>query len=119
MRPEAVLERRRGRRRELLGRARRYVESLHSDLGLRAAVVFGSVARGDFNQWSDLDLLLIADAVRGSLRERLDALGWRPPLVRPVPWTPAEWRAELARRNPIAVEALESGVWLAGSPEEL
>jgi predicted nucleotidyltransferase len=119
MRPEAVLERRRAQREELLERARRFVESLRSDLGLRAAAVFGSVARGDFNQWSDIDLLLVADAVRGSLLERLDALGWRPPLVRPVPWTPTEWRAELARGNPIAVEALEAGVWLVGSPEEL
>jgi hypothetical protein len=119
MRPEAILERRRAHRRELLARAHRFVEGLQPDLGLRAAVVFGSVARCDFNKWSDIDLLLVADAIQGGLIERLEALGWRPPLVRPVPWTPVEWRAELARGNPIAVEALESGVWLAGSAEEL
>jgi hypothetical protein len=33
--------------------------------------------------------------------------------------TPAEWHDQLARRNPMAREALERGVWLVGSPHEL
>jgi predicted nucleotidyltransferase len=45
----AVIERRRGQRRELLARAERFGAGLDSGLGVRAVVVFGSVARGDFN----------------------------------------------------------------------
>ena len=116
---EAILERRRAERREMLAGARRYVTELAERIPIRAAVVFGSVARGDFNRWSDVDLLLISDAFSGRLLDRLDAVEPRPPLVQPIPWTAAEWRAQLARNNPIATEALEVGVWLAGSADEL
>lgn len=116
---DAVLERRREERRELLERARSFVARLDSSLGIRAAVVFGSVARGDFNRWSDVDLLLIGDGFRGDPRRRLDELGPRPPRVRPVAWMPEEWRSELDRGNPIALEARRDGVWLVGSPRSL
>ncbi len=119
MRTEAVLERRRTRQRELLDLARRFAEGIDAELGVHAVVVFGSVARGDFNQWSDIDVLIIAEDLHGRLLERLERLGWRPPLVRPIPWTPAEWQTEVGRGNPIAQEALESGVWLIGSADEL
>ncbi|MGH7570378.1 MAG: nucleotidyltransferase domain-containing protein [Gemmatimonadota bacterium] len=119
MRTETVLDRRRTRQRELLDFARRFAEGIDAELGVRAVVVFGSVARGDFNQWSDIDVLIIAEGLHGRLLERLDRLGWRLPLVRPIPWTPAEWEIEVRRGNPIAREALESGVWLVGSAAEL
>ena len=85
---------------------------------LRAVVVVGSVARGDFNCWSDVDVV-VADAFRGSLLDRLDRLGARPGRVEPFAWTPEEWRAHLHRGNPMATEALERGVWLVGSPPAL
>jgi len=113
-----VLERRRAERRSLVDRARVYVESLPDDLGIRAAVLFGSVARGDFNLWSDVDLLVIADGIEGGPLERAERLEPRPPRVRPIVWTPDEWRAE-RDRNPIAREAVEAGVWLVGSPDEI
>ena len=116
---DAILTRRRAERNELLNRARQYVADLDQRIPIRAAVVFGSVARGDFNRWSDIDLLLVSDAFHGRLLDRLDAVEPRPPLVQPIPWTAAEWRAQLARKNPIATEALEVGVWLAGSADEL
>lgn len=116
---DAVLARRRAEQRELLERARRYVAELSKRVPLRAAVVFGSVARGDFNRWSDLDLLLISAAFQGTLLGRLDSVEPRPPLVQPVPWTLAEWRVQLARNNPIAKEAGEAGIWLIGSAGEL
>jgi len=43
----------------------------------------------------------------------------RPGRVEPVPWRPGEGRARLARADPMAVEAVERGIWLAGSPEGL
>ncbi len=49
------------------------------------------------------------------LLDRLEALEPRPELVQQVPWTPAEWRRQLARRNPIAVESLDRGVWVCGT----
>ena len=121
MRTEGILRRRRGQRSELLALAREFVDGLDPALGIRAAVVIGSVARGDFNVWSDVDVLIVADALETDVSAvaRLEALGTRPPLVQPIAWTSAEWGREVARRNPMAVEALERGVWLLGSPAGL
>lgn len=116
---DAVLERRRAERRELVARARRFAAALPADLSVRAVVVFGSVARGDFNLWSDVDVLVVADRLPERLLDRLDALGRPPPRVQPVAWTPGEWRAQRRRDNPIAAEALADGVWLVGGPADL
>lgn len=114
---EEVVARRRAERDQLIARARRWVHGLDARIGVRAAVVFGSVARGDFNLWSDVDLLVVADGAFGAPHRRTASLGDRPPLVQPVLWTPEEWDTAEARGNPIAVEAVEHGVWLVGSPE--
>lgn len=116
---EAILERRRMERRAHLARARGFVSALKADLGLRAAVVFGSVARGDFNLWSDVDVLVVAEGFREGPLRRAEDMGPRPSRVRPVAWTPEEWRSERSRGNPIVREALETGVWLVGSPESI
>jgi uncharacterized protein len=113
MNVQAILERRRREREELLERAHSFVASIERQHPLRAAVVFGSVARGDFNLWSDVDLLLIIDGFEElGFLERLDELGERPPRVQPIVWTPEEWKRQLERRNAIAMEGSESGVWL-------
>jgi uncharacterized protein len=116
---EPVLRRRRAERQALLELAAGYVADIERRHALTAAVVYGSVARGDFNLWSDIDLLVISDAIQGTLFERLDALGDGPPGVRALAWTVAEWHGQAARKNPIAREAVTAGVWLRGSPEIL
>jgi predicted nucleotidyltransferase len=116
---DAVLQRRRKWQRAMLARARGFVATLDPSLSIHAAVVFGSVARGDFNRWSDIDVLVVADGFRGGPLVRMDALEPRPPLVQPVGWTPSEWRVQLVRNNPIAREALEHGIWLSGSARSL
>ncbi len=112
-----VLARRRARREALLDEARSFARGLDPDLDIRAVVVHGSVARGDFNSWSDVDVLVVAGRLPEDYRERLAALGW-PTLapVEPVVWTPTEHTRQRRRRNPIAVEADDLGVWLVGSP---
>lgn len=116
---DGVIARRRAERDALLRTAGAYEAALAGRLSLRAAVVFGSVARGDFNQWSDIDVLVIAENLPDNVLGRLDALGPRPAGIQPIAWTPDEWRLHQARNNPIAIEASSKGVWLRGSPEEL
>jgi uncharacterized protein len=116
---EAMLARRRAERAALLDRAARFAEQLDPAVGARAVVVFGSVARGDFNLWSDIDVLVVADHLPDNPLQRLEILGPTPGGVQPVAWTPSEWRAQLARRNPIAVEASKQGVWLIGSRQDV
>ena len=112
---EAIVERRREEQGALLARAREWVESL--DLDVQAAAVFGSVPRGDFNQWSDVDVLVVSAAVSGGPLERAAQIGARPPRVQPVVWTPAEARQGVASGNPIALEAMAHGIWLIGSAD--
>lgn len=112
-----VVARRRAERERLIEEARSFVERLAPHLGVRWAVVFGSVARGDFSTRSDVDVLVVAERLPEAYRDRLEALGWPTAgRVEPIAWTPDEYARQLGRRDPIAVEALEEGVWLAGEP---
>jgi uncharacterized protein len=116
---DTVIRRRRAEREARLTSARDYLERLKATLDVEAAVVFGSVARGDFNLWSDVDLLIIAGELPEAWLARCEALGQRPPGIQPIAWTSEEWRQQRVRRNPIVVEASEAGVWLVGSAERL
>lgn len=115
-----VIRRRLARRDELIALAREVVARLDPALGLRGAVVFGSVARGDFHSGSDVDLLLIAEHLPARPGERLEAVGWPyPEAVSPVVWTPQEYRRRRLRPEPITAEVDRHGVWLVGDPEAL
>ncbi len=116
---KAIIGRRRDQQARLIEHAERFAAQLETSLDVRAVVVFGSVARGDFNVWSDVDVLVVAGALPDRQLDRLHSLGARQPLVQPVAWTEIELRRELARSNPIAVEAKERGVWLRGAPDLL
>lgn len=101
----------------MLRHARDFIAALDSGLDVRAAAVFGSVARGDFHDGSDVDVLIVAARVPTAFADRLKVVGAPQPGIDPVVWTPAEWVSQRAKPNPIAVEAVESGVWLIGDSE--
>ncbi|MGH9064398.1 MAG: nucleotidyltransferase domain-containing protein [Acidimicrobiales bacterium] len=111
-----VVARRRAERERLLDLARSYVADLDPDLGVTAAVVVGSVARGDFNIWSDVDVLVLAEHLPSGWWDRLVRLHQgAPPGLSLVPWTAEEFGAKLARRDILATEAVEHGVLLVGA----
>ncbi len=114
-----IIEARMAERQALVDRARRFAASLGPDLGVAAVVVFGSVARGDFNLWSDVDVLVVVKEVDDHLLERVRSAGAAIGLVEPVVWTPEQLRSRLRRNDPIAVESVEHGIWLIGSPAEV
>lgn len=118
--PAEVIARRRAERQGLLARARRFVAALDEDIGLRAAVVFGSVARGDFNDRSDIDVVIVAERLPDDAAERQRMVGSPAPGgVEAVVWTPDEWRSRREQGDPVAVDVEANGVWLAGRPEDL
>lgn len=88
------------------------------ELGVRAVVVFGSYARGDWNDASDVDVLVVADTIPLHPSERLRALDELPPRVQVVVWEPREYLRRRGR-EPITAEAEASGVWVLGSPERI
>lgn len=114
-----VVERRRRARARLVATAREFAGRLDATLSVRAVVIFGSVARGDFNDTSDIDVLVVAEQLPARATDRLAALGEYPSIVEPVVWTPDEWAARRRRGDPIVAEALDAGIWLAGDPSQL
>jgi len=112
----AVVARRRAEQAAAVEAARRYGAGLPAELGVVGVVVFGSYARGDFNTWSDIDVLVVAEGLPPGRRARDDLL-WsrRPDGVWPVGWTVAELAEHRRRRDPIAVEAGAVGITVAGA----
>lgn len=109
------VEQRKREREDLIGLGRRYVEALSTRLPLLAAAVAGSVARGDFNVWSDVDVVVVAEGLPTRAPDRAALLSMKaPPRVQPVGFTPDEFSHALASGNPLVREAAETGVVLMG-----
>lgn len=98
-----------------MGLAREFVDGISRSIPVIAAVVVGSVARGDFNVWSDVDVVVVAEGLpyRTPDRGALLAQG-APGGVQPVGFTPEEFRSAVEGGNPLAREALERGEVLRG-----
>jgi predicted nucleotidyltransferase len=114
-----VIARRRREQASLVAVAREFAEGLDPRLAVRAVVVVGSVARGDFHAASDIDVLVVADGLPGHPLKRPQALGEIPIGVEAVPWTSQDWARAKRTGNPIWAEALSKGIWLLGSRQSL
>lgn len=110
-----VLSARRRERERLIELAAAYVDGVRQRLPVVAAAVVGSVARGDFNVWSDVDVVLVAERlpIRAPDRSGL-LLEAAPAGVQPVGFTPDEFEAAWRARNPLVHEAVGLGATLAG-----
>jgi len=60
-----ILEERKRKREEVIEEVKRFAEEVKRKLGKVTVVLYGSYARGDFNLWSDIDVLLISDKFKG------------------------------------------------------
>jgi hypothetical protein len=110
-----VLAERRREREGLIELARTYVEQLSTRLAVEAAAVVGSVARGDFNVWSDVDVVVLVDDLPARAPDRSGLLlADAPARVQPVGFTRRELTDALRRGNPLAREAVGNGVVLTG-----
>jgi len=112
-----VITRRRREREAFVDMAREWAERTGPMLGAQAIVVVGSVARGDFNKWSDIDVLVVVDEVPDDLPGRLALLGptGKPPGLEAVVWTATELADRRAlRTDPIVGDAYGVGVVVYG-----
>lgn len=103
---EDIIAERERKRREVIEKARRYVISLK---GRYSSFLIGSYARGDFNVWSDIDVLLIGE-FQGNPVERLLKLDF-PPGFEVIPLTEEEFDRAFKKNNPITWD-IKSGVVL-------
>ena len=96
------------------------VKLLSRELNVKAVILFGSRARGDWMPWSDYDLLIIADFKERYLdriSKVLDILKNIHLPVEPHPYTISEALEMLRKGNPIIVDALEEGRILYSTAE--
>ena len=103
-----MLEKRKKLREEVLEKARRWANTLP----FKATVILvGSYARGDFNLWSDVDLIVISDGLRGKPLSRLKVLDVQRGF-QVIPLTSSEFERLVRKRDLLAIEALERGIIL-------
>lgn len=115
-----ALVRRRELRAQAIGAAEAQAVAAQRRLDVRAVVLFGSYARGDHHEASDIDVLVVVDGpLPARPQERLALTEPRPPLVQPVVWTTDEFAGRLRRGDLIATEAVQRGVWVLGTRPDL
>ena len=82
-------------------------------------IAFGSVARGDCDAWSDLDLLIVAETARPFFERHKDFADlytvW--PRLDLLIYTPAEFERLVAEERPIVMQALHEGILLHPTPQ--
>jgi predicted nucleotidyltransferase len=105
-------------REEALVVARSYVGRLAIRYPDLVAVVFGSIARGDFHDGSDTDLLLVSEGFSPDFMQR------QKELYEPSPggidlfgYTPQELRRMLTKNHPTAHGAREDGMVIRNEAE--
>ena len=111
-----------GLRGELIRRLR---ERLSEWPDLLGAWLFGSVARGDADGDSDIDLLIVADDLQSpDLNERLsrlqtDVRSWTGNDLQLVEHASASWRKLIHSKNPLVEQVRSEGISLAGDATSL
>ena len=80
--------------------------------GARKAIVFGSVARGDADEWSDLDIVIVTETRRPFLERYRDFEGiydvWR--RLDLLVYTPEEFTRMQAEGRPFIDHVLREGI---------
>ena len=93
-----VIKRRREQQTERVESAKRFVQRLRSKVGKLTAWVYGSVARGTFKTWSDIDVFVVAERLphhpleRSKLLYSCSAEG-----IEPKAWTMEEFVTRLKK----------------------
>ncbi|PUA31496.1 MAG: hypothetical protein B9J98_05975 [Candidatus Terraquivivens tikiterensis] len=103
-----IIERRKKERTRIIEEAREWV----STLGFRLTVILiGSYARGDFNLWSDVDILLVSDVFQGNPLNRLKMVN-PPPGYEVIPVNTYEFLENMRKKNVLIQEASKHGIIL-------
>ncbi len=78
----------------------------------RTILLYGSLARGDFHQGSDADILVVSDNIPHSPLDRWKLLDTLTPASLPaevLAYTSKEFEAMIEERHPTALSVLEEG----------
>jgi predicted nucleotidyltransferase len=105
-----------GRSKEILQKIKKYARLVKKELRADKVILFGSFARGDINEGSDIDILVIAPfkepflARIGKLLDINDKFNLP---IEPLGYTPGQIKAMKKRKNPFIMKVLKEGRVLA------
>ncbi len=106
-----IVERRIEERKRRIEKALEFVRSLE-ELRPLTAIVIGSTARGDFNEWSDIDVVLVSDKFPENPLRRFDLLERQlRPGIEPIPLRPTDLQRLIRKKAPI-LEDISRGIFL-------
>ena len=87
-----------------------YSKTVSSKLGKFTGILYGSMARGDYNVWSDIDFLVISDKLPENPLKRLEFLySLTDTPIEVKGYTKDEFLRMIEKRNPLALDALVEG----------
>lgn len=91
------------------------IEQIQKKVPLKAVILFGSHAKGDAHQFSDYDLVIIADFQESYLNRALWVVHLAPEVsVDVFCYTPAEFETLFNSYNLTAIDAISEGIPLYG-----
>jgi predicted nucleotidyltransferase len=93
----------------------RYLSELRRELSLKLVILFGSLARGDWMESSDIDLLIVSDDLSDDPMENFIRL--KRGCIEPHGFSTKRFLDELERPNLLILDALEYGRKLIADEE--
>jgi hypothetical protein len=108
-----IIRARRAERERVIGELREYASRPRARLGRLSMALYGSYERGDFNLWSDVDVIVVSERFRDrEFVTRRVELSDAPPRLEAICWTPEEatkalgkpWWREALREKVVIVD---------------
>lgn len=85
-----------------------FIERLKSSLSIKEVYLYGSFAKGEIHEGSDIDLFIVGE-IEGRIFERIDKVLKLTDLpVEPLVYTSKEFRKMKEEKNPFLTEALKT-----------
>ena len=90
-----------------------YLQELkRNNIPIKEAILFGSYAKGNYQEWSDIDIALVSDIFRGNLIDDKDKIRkitlYISSEIEVFPFSPNDFNLQ----NPFAKNILETGIKL-------
>ncbi len=112
---EKIIRERALTRIKALEEAGKFINCISRILGEISVALYGSYARGDFNEWSDIDILIIAKDLPVNPLARLKRIHEclkKHPTIDPILVTIEEYQKMTTKQNPITVDVEKNGIIL-------
>lgn len=94
----------------LMTEVARLAELLRSRMDIERIILFGSVARGDYNEGSDVDLLIVGDFTGRFHLRPMDIFELTDLPVEPICYTREEFAEMLRKKNPFVLTVCDEGI---------